>query len=141
MNTLNKAFLIGRLTRDPELRFTPANGVPVTNFTLAVDRPFLNRKGEREADFIRIVAWRKLAEICANNLQKGRLVCVVGRIQVRNYETQDGERRTISEVIADEVQFLDKPKQKSESPDLGDVGSEIDFDDVMEGPEDDGVPF
>lgn len=138
---MNKAFLIGRLTRDPELRFTPANGVPVTNFTLAVDRPFLNRKGEREADFIRIVAWRKLAEICANNLQKGRLVCVVGRIQVRNYETQDGERRTISEVIADEVQFLDKPKQKSESPDLGDVGSEIDFDDVMEGPEDDGVPF
>lgn len=141
MNALNKIFLIGRLTRDPELRFTPANGVPVTNFTLAVDRPFLNRKGEREADFIRIVAWRKLAEICANNLQKGRLVCVFGRLQVRNYETQEGERRTISEVVADEVQFLDKPKQKSETPDLGDIGSEIDFDDVMEGPEDDGVPF
>lgn len=139
---MNKAFLIGRLTKDPELRFTPANGVPVTNFTLAVDRPFLNRKGEREADFIRIVAWRKLAEICANNLQKGRLVCVVGRIQVRNYETQDGQRRTISEIVADEVQFLDKPKQrKTDTADLSDMGSEIDFDDVMNGPEDDGVPF
>lgn len=138
---MNKAFLIGRLTKDPELRFTPANGVPVTNFTLAVDRPFLNRKGEREADFIRIVAWRKLAEICANNLQKGRLVAVCGRIQVRNYETQDGQRRTISEIVADEVQFLDKPKQKSNTPDFGDGGSEIDFNDLMEGPEDDGVPF
>lgn len=139
---MNKVFLIGRLTRDPELRFTPANGVPVTNFTLAVDRPFLNQKGEREADFIRIVCWRRLAENCANNLNKGRLVAVFGRLQVRNYETPDGQRRTISEVIADEVQFLDWPKdQSSKSTDFNDFGADVDFGQDVGGPEGDGVPF
>ena len=102
---LNKVILIGRLTRDPELRFTPANGIAVTNFTIAVDRPFTNQKGEREADFIRIVVWRKLAEICANNLSKGRLVAVDGRLQIRSYEAQDGQRRYMTEVVANEVKF------------------------------------
>lgn len=108
--SVNNITLIGRLTKDPELRFTAGNGIPVTNFTLAVDRPFVNQKGEREADFIKVVCWRKLAESCANNLNKGRLVGVVGRLQVRSYEAEDGQRRYISEVVADQVQFLDYPK-------------------------------
>ncbi len=80
---LNRVILIGRLTRDPELRYTPA-GVAVTQFTLAVDRPFTSQGGEREADFIPVVTWRQLAETCANYLRKGRLTAVEGRIQVRN---------------------------------------------------------
>ena len=108
---LNKIILIGRLTRDPELKFTSQNSKPVTNFTLAVDRPFKNQKGEYEADFIKIVTWNKLAEICANNLTKGRLVAVCGRLQIRSYDGEDGQRKTIAEVVAEEVRFLDKPKE------------------------------
>lgn len=104
---MNHIVLIGRLTRDPELRYTP-NGVAVTNFDLAVDRPVTNQQGEREADFIRIVAWQKQAELCANYLKKGRLVAVEGRLQIRNYETQDGQKRRTAEVVASFVQFLDK---------------------------------
>lgn len=103
---MNITILIGRLVRDPELRYTP-NGVPVATFTLAVDRPFANQQGERDTDFIRIVVWRKLAEICASNLSKGRLVAVEGRIQVRSYEGQEGEKRQAFEVVADNVRFLD----------------------------------
>ena len=108
---MNITILIGRLVRDPELRYTP-NGVPVATFTLAVDRPFANQQGERDTDFIRIVVWRKLAEICASNLSKGRLVAVEGRIQVRSYEGQEGEKRQAFEVVADNVRFLDWPKDR-----------------------------
>lgn len=138
---LNRIILIGRLTRDPELRFTPANGVPVAQFTIAVDRPFLNQKGEREADFIRIVTWRKLAEICANNLNKGRLVAVDGRLQIRSYEGQDGQRRYITEVVADTVQFLDKPKQSSNEPNFDSMDADFSFDPGTDEIEGDGVPF
>jgi single stranded DNA-binding protein (ssb) len=103
---LNRVILIGRLTRDPELRYTPA-GVAVTQFTLAVDRPFSSNQGEREADFIPIVTWRQLAETCANYLRKGRLTAVEGRIQVRNYENNEGKRVYVTEVIADNVRFLE----------------------------------
>lgn len=103
---LNRVILIGRLTRDPELRYTPA-GVAVTQFTLAVDRPFTSQGGEREADFIPVVTWRQLAETCANYLRKGRLVAVEGRIQVRNYENNEGKRVYVTEVIADNVRFLE----------------------------------
>jgi len=103
---LNRVILIGRLTRDPELRYTPA-GVAVTQFTLAVDRPFTTGQGEREADFIPIVTWRQLAETCANYLRKGRLTAVEGRIQVRNYENNEGKRVYVTEVIADNVRFLE----------------------------------
>ncbi|MDD2486319.1 MAG: single-stranded DNA-binding protein [bacterium] len=108
---LNRIILIGRLTRDPELRYTPS-GAAVASFTLAVDRRFANAQGEREADFIRIIAWRKLAEICSNQLNKGRLVAIDGRLQVRSYDGQDGQRRTISEVVAEDVRFLDWPAGK-----------------------------
>lgn len=85
---MNRIILIGRLTRDPELRYTP-NGVAVTTFTLAVDRPYSNQQGEREADFINIVTWRGLAETCANYLKKGRLTAAEGRLQIRNYENNE----------------------------------------------------
>lgn len=103
---LNRVILIGRLTKDPELRYTPA-GVAVTQFTLAVDRPFSSQGGEREADFIPVVTWRQLAETCANYLRKGRLTAVEGRIQVRNYENNEGRRVYVTEVIADNVRFLE----------------------------------
>jgi len=103
---LNRVILIGRLTRDPEMRYTPS-GVAGTQFTLGVDRPFTSGGGERGADFIPIVTWRQLAETCANYLRKGRLAAVEGRIQVRNYENNEGKRVYVTEVIADNVRFLE----------------------------------
>ena len=111
---LNKVILIGRLTRDPELKYTP-NSVAVCTFTLAVDRSFTNQQGEREADFIPIVTWRGLAENCGKYLAKGRMVAVSGKIQIRNYDTPEGQKRYITEVIADEVQFLERSKQENQN--------------------------
>lgn len=108
---LNRVVLIGRLVADPQLRYTQ-NGTAVANFRIAVDRPFTNQQGERETDFIDIVAWRRLAETCANNLNKGRLVGVDGRLQVREYE-YEGQRRRQAEVVADNVEFLDWPRDGS----------------------------
>lgn len=122
---LNSVVLIGRLTRDPELRYTPT-GVAVGGFSVAVDRPFTNQQGQREADFIDIVVWRRLAETCANHLGKGRLVAVQGRLQVRSYETQDGQRRKVAEVVADTVRFLDRPKEGAAGGDEM-FGTEVDF--------------
>ncbi len=116
---LNKVILIGRLTRDPELRYTQ-NGVAVASFGLAVERPFSNQEGEREVDFINIVVWRKLAETCANNIGKGRLVAVDGRLQVRSYEDKEGQKRTASEVVANSVRFLDWPSEGSSTASTGD---------------------
>lgn len=110
----NKIILIGRLTRDPELRYTP-QGVPVASFTLAVDRPFTNAQGEREADFVDCVAWRKLGETVGNHLTKGRLVAVEGRLQIRGYTAQDGSKRRVAEVIIDTLRFLDAPKNAPSS--------------------------
>lgn len=106
---MNLVVLIGRLTRDPEMRYTP-QGVAVTRFTLAVDRPVANAQGEREADFIDVVAWRKLAETVANHLHKGRLVAVRGRLHIQSWEGQDGQRRRRAEVVADDVRFLDRAR-------------------------------
>src|SRR5437773_7565305 len=105
--TVNRIFLIGRLTRDPELRYVPS-GHPVANFTLAVDRSFKTSQGERETDFIDIVAWRKSAELATQYLSKGRLVAVEGRLQIRSYEAQEGTRRKVAEVVTDRIQFLDR---------------------------------
>ncbi|PTX62427.1 single-strand binding protein [Melghirimyces profundicolus] len=104
---LNRVVLIGRLTWDPELRYTPG-GVAVTSFRLAVDRPFTNQQGERETDFIDVVVWRQLAETVANYMKKGRLVAVEGRLQVRSYENNEGRRIRVSEVVGDNVRFLDR---------------------------------
>ncbi|KRQ86030.1 Single-stranded DNA-binding protein SsbB [Caloramator mitchellensis] len=101
---------IGRLTKDPEIRYTAGEGIAIANFTIAVDRNYKNAQGEREADFIPVVCFRKLAELVANNLTKGRLVAVSGAIQTSSYTAQDGTKRYKTEVVADEVKFLDRPK-------------------------------
>lgn len=130
---LNRIVLIGRLTKDPELRYTP-NGKAVAGFTLAVDRPFKNKQGERETDFINIVVWGSQAENCANYLSKGKLAAVDGRLQIRTFDGQDGQRRWVTEVVADNVRFL-SPKGGSESSvGPGNMGNEVDF-------SDDDIPF
>ncbi|OAH54269.1 MULTISPECIES: single-stranded DNA-binding protein [Bacillaceae] len=103
---INRVVLVGRLTKDPELRYTPA-GAAVATFTLAVNRTYTNQQGDREADFINCVIWRKPAENVANFLKKGSLAGVEGRIQTRNYEGQDGKRVYVTEIQADSVQFLE----------------------------------
>ncbi|MEG0133970.1 MAG: single-stranded DNA-binding protein [Clostridium sp.] len=116
---MNKVFLIGRLTADPELKYTPGAGHAVTRFSLAVDRKYTSQSGQREADFINIICWRKLAEHVANNLSKGRLVAILGSIQTRKYQAQDGSNRYATEINAEEVKFLDWGKQDSKSQDGG----------------------
>jgi len=116
---LNRVVLVGRLTRDPELRFTP-NGVAVANFTLAVNRPFSNQQGEREADFINCVVWRKPAENVANFLKKGSLAGVDGRVQTRSYDNNEGKRVFITEVVAESVQFLEpRNSQNNQNQNFG----------------------
>ena len=103
---MNKVYLIGNLTRDPEMRSTSA-GIPVCNFSIAVNRRFKNAQtGQQETDFFNIVAWRQLAELCGRYLAKGRKVAVFGSIQTRSYEAQDGTKRTAFDIVADEVEFL-----------------------------------
>lgn len=109
---MNKIVLIGRLTKDPELRFTPGNGTAVATFTIAVDRRFKS-EGQPEADFIPIVVWGKQAESTANYMSKGKLIGISGRIQTRNYEAKDGTRRYVTEVVAEEVQFLEWGSKQS----------------------------
>jgi len=103
---MNKAILIGRLTRDPEVRYTSSNRA-VCQFSIAVDRPFTNQSGQREADFINIVVWDKRAENVGKYMTKGRLVAVEGRIQTRNYDNNEGRRVYVTEVVAENVQFLE----------------------------------
>ncbi|RLE07756.1 single-stranded DNA-binding protein [Candidatus Aerophobetes bacterium] len=110
MASLNYIVLIGNLARDPELRYTP-DGTPVVSFTIAVNRPFVNQKGEREADFIPIVVWRNRAERCSEYLMKGSQVAVEGRLQIRSYEDKDGIKRKRAEVIAWRVEFLQRLKK------------------------------
>lgn len=110
---LNRVVLVGRLTKDPEFRTTP-NGVSVANFTLAVNRTFTNAQGEREADFINCVTFRKQADNVNNYLSKGSLAGVDGRVQSRSYENQEGKRVFVTEVVCDSVQFLD-PKNNNQS--------------------------
>ncbi|MCA0988784.1 MULTISPECIES: single-stranded DNA-binding protein [Bacillales] len=117
---LNRVVLVGRLTKDPELRYTPS-GVAVANFTLAVNRPFTNQQGDREADFINIVVWRRQAENAANFLKKGSLAGVDGRVQTRSYDNSQGQRVFVTEVMAESVQFLE-PKGASQGGGGGNYG-------------------
>jgi len=130
---LNRIILIGRLTKDPELRYTP-NGKAVASFTLAVDRPFKNQRGEREADFINIVVWGTQAENSANYLAKGKLAAVDGRLQIRSFDGQDGQRRWVTEVVADNVRFLSPKSSQDNAVQPANMGSEVDF-------SDDDIPF
>lgn len=139
---LNTVILIGRLTKDPELRYTQS-GKAVATVRLAVDRGTTNPQGEKETDFIDVVVWERQAETVANYLQKGRLVAVQGRLQIRQYETQEGQRREKAEVVANTVRFLDsgrdhggdRPTGGSSPKRESGMGSELTFND------DDDVPF
>ena len=119
---LNKIILIGRLTKDPEIRYTK-KGTAVSNFTLAVERSFTNSNGERETDFIDIVVWRKQAENCANHLAKGLMCAVEGRLQIRSYETSEGQKRRATEVVANNVRFLEY-KDKDDTDKNNDTGQD-----------------
>ena len=110
---INQVVLIGRLTRDPELKFTN-NGSAVATFNLAVNRNFTNQSGEREADFVNCVIWRKPAETLANYAKKGTLIGVVGRIQTRNYENQQGQKVYVTEVVCDSFQLLEPKKDNQQ---------------------------
>lgn len=111
---INRVVLVGRLTRDPDLRYT-ANGAAVGSFTIAVNRQFTNSQGEREADFINCVIWRKAAENFANFTHKGSLVGIDGRIQTRNYENQQGQRVYVTEVVVDNFSLLESKSSSNSS--------------------------
>ena len=145
---MNKVVLIGRLTRDPELRYT-GNNTPVATFSLAVNRNFSNQQGEREADFINIVVWRKQAENVKNYLTQGSQVAIEGRIQTRTYDDNNGQRRYITEVIADNVEFLGSKNSSNNTNNMNSSAnnsagpSPYDFGDVPEpkGTDVDSNPF
>ncbi|WP_283809030.1 single-stranded DNA-binding protein [Tumebacillus amylolyticus] len=118
---LNRIILIGRLTADPELRYTPS-GTAVAQFSLAVDRPRTNQNGERETDFINIVVWQKQAELCAQYLRKGRMAAVDGRLQIRSYENKEGQKVRVAEVVAEGVRFLDRGEGGGGGNQGGDFG-------------------
>lgn len=109
---MNKVFLIGNLVRDPEVRATQS-GISVCNFTVAVNRRFKKENGEQETDFLNVIAWRQLAELCGKYLAKGRKVAVTGSIQTRTYEAKDGNKRTAWDIVANEVEFLSPQNQQS----------------------------
>lgn len=137
---INNVVLVGRIVRDPELRFTPQN-TAVATFTLAVNRRFKNAKGEREADFINCVIWRQSAENLANWAKKGTLIGVTGSIQVRNYENKEGQRVYVTEVLADNFQMLESNSNKTEK---GKTKSQQDKDPFAGSPmevSDDDLPF
>lgn len=142
---MNKAFLVGRLAQDPDMRST-SSGISRCNFSVAVDRRFTPQNGEKQTDFIPVVCWRQLADLCGRYLAKGRQVAVIGSIQVRSYDAKDGSKRYVTEVVADEVQFLDRAPQDggrqasspSSSPAAGNMPPESDgFVDI----DDDELPF
>ena len=140
---LNKVILIGRLTRDPELRYTPNTGTAVASFTLAVNR--FGGKQE-ETDFIDIVVWSKQAENCAQYLQKGSLAAVDGRLQIRSYETKEGQKRRVAEVVAQSVQFLSGRNSSASGSDSSSFSERKSFDefagsDIVLDSDDEDVPF
>ncbi|MGI6450823.1 MAG: single-stranded DNA-binding protein [Desulfitobacteriia bacterium] len=136
---LNRVVLIGRLTKDPELRYTQ-NGIAVASFTLAVDRNYKNAQGEKETDFIPCVVFRQLAELCANYLAKGKLAAVDGRIQVRSYDGQDGQRRWVTEVLGENVRFL-SPKDSTAGSSIPSAASDSFSSFAHEVSLDDDIPF
>lgn len=141
---LNKAILMGRLTAEPELRQT-ANGTSVVSFTLAVDRSYARQGEERQTDFINIVAWRQTAEFVAKWFHKGQLVAVSGRIQTRNYEDKQGNKRTATDIVADEVFFAESKRDSQPQYDRSQPSREpqmpVEFEDFEEVDDDGDLPF
>ena len=137
---LNKIVILGRLTKDPQVRYTPSQKV-VTTFTLAVDRPFLNQDGKREADFIPVVVWGKAAELVGNSCAKGHRLLVDGRLQIRNFDAKDGTTHWVTEVIANGVEFIERKSESNagKAPhtmaEMGtDVTKDMPFDDINDIP-------
>ena len=140
---MNKVILIGNLTKDPELT-TTTSGISVCRFTLAVSRRFTNSEGERETDFINVVVWRNLADNCHKFLRKGSKAAVVGNIQTRTYDAQDGTKRYVTEVVAEEVEFVGARANDGAdaNADAGAVGGAQDGDATKLTPiQDDQLPF
>lgn len=135
---MNKVVLIGRLTKDPELSFTPGKGTAVAKLTLAVDK-FVN--GEKQADFVPVVVWGKQAESTANYMQKGSQMAVSGKIQTRSYDAKDGTKRYVTEVVATEVQFLSKAKGNGESTPTNDTFNGGNFEEDLSPVDDGDMPF
>lgn len=139
---MNKVALIGRLTRDPELRYTQ-QGTPVAGFTLAVNRRY-TKEDEQKADFISIVAWQKTAEFCAKYFVKGQQVAVCGRIQTRSWDDQDGKKRYTTEVVAEDVYFADSKKSGQAENQRSDQVQQVSVmpkDNFFDDDEDDSMPF
>lgn len=113
---MNKVILMGRLTRDPEVRYTTNNNTLVASFSLAVNRRFARQGEERQADFINVVAWDKTGEFCSKYFKKGQQVGVVGRIQTRNYDDKDGKKVYVTEVVAEEAYFADSKREAEANP-------------------------
>ena len=131
---MNKVFLIGNLTKDPELTSTQQNGTKLCKFTLAITRNY-SKDGKHETDFLPVTVWRTQAENCAKFLKKGSKAAICGSIQTRTYEGTDGQRRYVTEIVADEVQFL---TTKNDEDEMSDVDS---FDDELAPVEDEDIPF
>ena len=125
---MNKSFFIGNLTKDPELRSTQS-GKAVASFTIAVNRRFKNQAGEAVTDFFPVAVWGQLAEVCGRYLAKGKKVAVVGELQTRSYEDKQGVKRYVTEIVADEVEFL-SPREKSESTSIPEGFVEVDENDL-----------
>ena len=127
---MNKVVELGRLVSDPKVRYTPSQKV-VTQFTLAVNRPFKNQQGEYDADFIPCVAWGKAAELIGNSCAKGHRLLVEGRLQVRNYEGKDGQKRYITEVIVENLEFIERKSDLHKQPtNMAQMGQEVSFEDI-----------
>ena len=136
---VNKIILLGRLVKDPEVKYT-TTGKVTASFTLAVDRPFNSQTGQKEADFIPIVVWGKSAEAVGNNLSKGKRALVEGRLQIRGYEDKNGNKRWVTEVIADRFEFIEKAGDKAAKPQASNAPGG--FDSMGEAvPDLDGIPF
>ena len=112
---MNKVILMGRLTRDPEVRYTQTNNTLVASFSIAVNRRFVRPGEERQADFINIVAWSKLGEFCSKYFKKGQQVGIIGRLQVRNWEDEQGQKRYVTEVVAEEAYFADSKRDGADT--------------------------
>lgn len=144
---MNKVILMGRLTKDPELRYTSSSNIAKCTFTLAVDRRFTKQGEEKQADFFNIVAWRNQAEFCSKWFQKGKMVVVVGSLQNRSWDDNEGKKHYITEVIAEETYFADSKKSEGAPSQRSAGGSETgqadsgQVDGFYPTPEDDDLPF
>jgi single-strand DNA-binding protein len=138
---MNKIFLIGNLTRDPELNTVGSSNISVCRFSIAVNRKFTNKDGNRETDFFNITAWRGLGENCARFIKKGSKVSIVGEVQIRNYDDKDGNKRTAIDVAAEDIEFLDRLGRSQSNTESQNTQEAPPVGDEMKPVTDDSLPF